>query len=224
MLLLLLVLEINFPSPIISQICTETVTEVSECLSDTSEYEKRASEKCSKACKNSTERGNQFKYHCMWDSTHRVLLEMCATPKLLFGFCPAYDLKGPQIQKDKSRPCNTSSSRAYYYSDELFFCDLTNCLESPTSTTSDSPSETTDMTTTPIPDGSSSDSPGEKPYMTTTQMPDGESWHHHVIWIAALAVISLIIGLVFFIRKRIQSSDNSRISSISPSPVITVIA
>lgn len=79
---------IFFLKHIISQICTETVTEVSECLSDTSEYEKRASEKCSKACKNSTERGNQFKYHCMWDSTHRVLLEMCATPKLLFGIEP----------------------------------------------------------------------------------------------------------------------------------------
>lgn len=37
----------------------------------------------------------------------------------------------------------------------FFICvgDLTNCLESLTSTTSDSPSETTDMTTTQIPDG-----------------------------------------------------------------------
>lgn len=190
MLLLLLVVVINFPSPIISQICTETVTKVSECLSDTSEYEKRASEKCSKACENSTERGNQFKYHCMWDSTHRELLEMCATPKLLFGFCPAYDLKGQQIQKDESRPCSTNSFRTYYISSELFFCDLTNCLESPTSTTSDSPSETTDM--------------------TMTQIHDGESWHHHLIWIlAALAVISLIIGLTFFIRKRQQGSESS---------------
>lgn len=190
MLLLLLVVVINFPLPIISQICTETVTEVSECLSDTSEYEKRASEKCSKACKNSTERGNQFKYHCMWDSTHRELLEMCATPKLLFAYCPAYDLKGQQIQKDEFRPCSTTSFRTYYSSDELFFCDLTNCLESPTSTTSDSPSETTDM--------------------TMTQIPDGESWHHHLIWILpAIAVIGLIIGLIFLIWRRQQSSESS---------------
>lgn len=77
-----------FQKPIISQICTETVTKVSECLSDTSEFEKWASEKCSKACENSSERGYQFKYHCMWDSTHRELLEMCATPKLLFGIEP----------------------------------------------------------------------------------------------------------------------------------------
>lgn len=190
MLLLLLVVVVYFSLPIISQICTETVTKVSECLSDTSEFEKWASEKCSKACENSSERGYQFKYHCMWDSTHRELLEMCATPKLLFGYCPAYDLKGQQIQKDESRPCKTSSSRTYYNSDEMFFCDLTNCLESPTSTTSDSPSETTDM--------------------TMTQIPDGESWHHHLIWIlAALAVISLIIGLMFFIRKKQQSSESS---------------
>lgn len=189
MLLLLLVeVVVYFPLPIISQICTETVNKVSECLSDTSEFEKWASEKCSKACKNSTERGNQFKYHCMWDSTHRELLEMCATPKLLFGFCPAYDQKGQQIQKDESRPCYSSSSRSFYISSELFYCDLTNCLESPTSTTSDSPSE--------------------KPEMTTTQMPDGESWLHHLIWIAAIAVISLIVGLMFFIWKK-QSSESS---------------
>lgn len=190
MLLLLLVVVVYFPLPIISQICTETVIKVSECLSDTSEFEKWASEKCSKACENSSERGYQFKYHCMWDSTHRELLEMCATPKLLFGFCPAYDLKGPQIQKDKSRPCKTSSSRTYYNSDEMFFCDLTNCLESPTSTTSDRPSE--------------------KPDMSTTQMSDGGSWHHHLLWIPAIiAVISLIIGLIIFIRKRQQSSESS---------------
>lgn len=191
MLLLLLVVVVYFPLPIISQICTETVTKVSECLSDSSEFEKLASEKCSKACENSSERGYQFKYHCMWDSTHRELLEMCATPKLLFGYCPAYDQKGQRIQKDEFRPCSTTSSRTYYSSDELFFCDLTNCLESPTSTTSDSPSE--------------------KPEMTTTQMPDGESWLHHLIWIAAIAaiaVISLIVGLMFFIWKK-QSSDSS---------------
>lgn len=81
-----------FLKPIISQICTETVTKVLECLSDTSEYEKRASEKCSKACENSTQRGYHFKYHCMWDSTHRELLEMCATPKLLFSTEPFFFL------------------------------------------------------------------------------------------------------------------------------------
>lgn len=171
-----------------SQVCTETVTYVSECPSNVKEYEKRATEKCNKACGNS-KRDIKYKYHCMLDSTHKHLIEMCAIPEYVFEYCLAYDLKGPQIQKDRSRRCNTSSSRTYYSSDELFFCDLTNCLDSFTNTTSDSPSE--------------------KPEMTTTQMPDGENWHHHLIWIAAIAVISLIIGQMFFIWKRQQSSESS---------------
>lgn len=57
---------------------------VSECLRNTSEYEKLALEKCSKACGNS-EGDIQYKYHCMMDSTHKDLFEMCAIPKYLFG-------------------------------------------------------------------------------------------------------------------------------------------
>nr|XP_034331395.1 uncharacterized protein LOC117690805 [Crassostrea gigas] len=185
----LLVIVLFSPSVRTSQVCTETVTNVSECPSNVKEYEKRATEKCNKACGNS-KRDIKYKYHCMLDSTHKYLIEMCAIPEYVFDYCPAYDLKGPQIQKDESRRCNTSSSRTYYNSDELFFCDLTNCLDSLTSTTSDSPSETTDM--------------------TMKQIPDGESWHHHLIWIlAAITVISLIICLIFFIRKRQQSSESS---------------
>lgn len=175
-------------SPLVmtSQVCTETVTNVTECPSNVNEYEKRATEKCTKACGNS--KGDiKYKYHCMLDSTHKYLIEMCAIPEYLFDYCPAYDVKGPQIQKDESRPCNTSSSRTYYNSDELFFCDLTNCLDSFTSTTCDSPSETTDI---------------------TTQIPDGESWLHHLIWILALAVISLIMSRILFIWKK-QSSESS---------------
>lgn len=187
--LLLVVTVIYFPLPITSQVCTVTVIKVSKCLSNSSEYEKLTLEKCSKACENSTEKGYRFKYHCMWDSTHRELIEMCATPKILFGYCPAYDRRGQQIQKDNSRPCKTSSSRSYYNSDELFFCDLTNCLDSFSSTTSDSPSETTDM--------------------TMAQIPDGESWYLHLIWIAGTVVTCLIIGLIFLIRKIQQSNESS---------------
>lgn len=48
---------------------------------------------------------------------------------------------------------DTKKNGVHY--DTLFICagDLTNCLDSFTSTTSDSPSETTDMTTAQIPDG-----------------------------------------------------------------------
>lgn len=194
--LLLLDVVIYFSLPTTSQVCNETVTRVSECpYSNTSEYKKWASEKCFEACGNS-EGDIKYKYHCMLDSTYEELLEFCAIPKYLFGFCPAYDLKGQQIQKAESRPCNTTSSRTYYNSSELFFCDLTNCLESPTSTLSDSPSETTDM--------------------TTTRIPDGESWHHS-LWIAGIALVGLIIGLIFFIWKRQKSSELSDFPQI-PTP------
>lgn len=198
-LLLLLGVVIYFSLPITSQVCTETVTRVSECLRNTREYEKLASEKCSKACGNSEGDINyEYRYHCMLDSTHKDLLEMCAIPKYLFDYCPAYDEKGQQIQKDESRPCNTSSSRGYYNSSDLFFCDRTNCLDSFTSTTSGSPSETTDM--------------------TTRHIPDGESWYLHLILIAATVVtcLTLIIGLIIFlIRKRQQSNESSNCLQIS---------
>lgn len=176
------------PSPSISHVCKETVRIVSECPRNKSEHKKLASEKCSKACGNS-EGDIKYKYHCLLDSTNKDLLEMCAIPKYLFDYCPAYDRKGYQIQKDESRPCNTSSSRTYYNSSELFFCDLTNCLDSFAITSSDSPSETTNI--------------------TTTQMSDGESWHHHLIWITPVpvAMISLmIICIIFWIRKRHPNS------------------
>lgn len=196
--MILLLVVVLFPLLVItSQVCTETVTEVSECPSNANEYEKRASEQCTKACGNS-EGEIKYKHHCMLDSTHKYLIEMCAIPEYLFDYCPAYDRSGQQIQKDESRPCNTSSSRTYYNSTELFFCDLTNCLESPTSTTSDSPSETTDM--------------------TMTQIPDGESWHYHLIGIlTASVVMSLIIGLIFYIQKRQQISELSNCPQI-PTP------
>lgn len=193
-IILLLVVVLFFPSLITSQVCTETVTKVSEYPSNANEYKKRATEICSKACGNS-EGDMKYKYHCMLDSTHKDFIEMCAIPKYLFDYCPAYDLRGQQIEKDESRPCNTSSSRTYYNSDELFFCDLTNCLESPTSTTSDSPSE--------------------KPEMTTTQIPDGESWYPHLIWMAIVVIGLIIVSVIFLIWKRQKSSESSDCFQIS---------
>lgn len=190
----LLAVVLNFPLLITCQVCSETVNKVSECRSNADEYEKRASEKCTKACGNS-EGDIKYKYHCMLDSTHKDLFEMCAIPKYLFDFCPAYDRRGQQIQKDESRPCNTSSSRSYYNSDELFFCDLTNCLDSFTNTTSDSPSETTDM--------------------TTKQIPDGESWYPHLIWMAIVVIGLIIVSVIFLIWKRRKSSESSDCFQIS---------
>lgn len=182
---MILLLAVVLFSPLVStsKVCTETVTGVSECPSNANEYEKRATEICSKACGNSKGDIN-YKYHCMPDSTRKYLIEMCAIPEYLFDFCPAYDRRGQQIQKDESRPCNTTSSRTYYNSTELFFCDLTNCLDSFVS------------------------SPSEKPEMTTTQMPDGESWYLHLIWVAIVSIV-LITGLIFLLRKIQQRKESS---------------
>lgn len=182
-MILLLAVVLFSPLVITSKVCTETVTGVSECPSNANEYEKRATEICSKACGNSKGDIN-YKYHCMPDSTRKYLIEMCAIPEYLFDFCPAYDRRGQQIQKDESRPCNTTSSRTYYNSTELFFCDLTNCLDSFVS------------------------SPSEKPEMTTTQMPDGESWYLHLIWVAIVSIV-LITGLIFLLRKIQQRKESS---------------
>lgn len=179
----LLVIVLFSPLVSTSKVCTETVTGVSECPSNAIEYEKRATEICSKACGNSKGDIN-YKYHCMPDSTRKYLIEMCAIPEYLFDFCPAYDRRGQQIQKDESRPCITTSSRTYYNSTELFFCDLTNCLDSFVS------------------------SPSEKPEMTTTQMPDGASWYLHLIWVAIVSIV-LIIGLIFLLCKRQQRKESS---------------
>lgn len=179
-MILLLAVVLFSPLVITSKVCTETVTEVSECPSNANENEKRATEICSKECGNSKGDIN-YKYHCMPDSTRKYLIEMCAVPEYLFDYCPAYDRRGQQIQKDESRPCNTTSSRTYYNSTELFFCDLTNCLDSFVS---------------------------EKPEMTTTQMPDGESWYLHLIWVAIVPIV-LIIGLIFLLRKRQQRKESS---------------
>lgn len=183
--MILLLVVVLFPLLVFtSQVCKETVTKVSECPSNANEYEKMATKKCTKACGNS-EGDIKYKYHCMLDSTRKYLIEMCAIPEYLFDFCPAYDQRGKQIQKDNSRPCNTSSSRTYYNSDELFFCDLTNCLDSFASTLSESPSE--------------------KPEMTTTQMPEGESWYPYLILILMVGACLNIFTVIFLIWNRHQS-------------------
>lgn len=67
-----------------SKVCIKTLTTLSVCPSNTGEYKKRASEKCSRACGN-MDGDMKYKYHCMMDSTHRILLEMCAIPEVIFS-------------------------------------------------------------------------------------------------------------------------------------------
>lgn len=166
-------------------VCTETVTRVSKCPRNTREYSERVSERmCFKACRHSE---GDYKYHCMQDSTTGELKEMCAIPKYLFSFCPAYDPVGQQIQKDESRPCFTSSSATYYISSNLFFCNLTICLDSPTNTTSDSPIETIDMTET---------------------QNDGKSWYYFLISIITITAVLTSLS-IFLVWKKRQNNEYS---------------
>lgn len=182
--ILLVLLIANTPLLTASQSCIETVTRVLKCPSNASEYKKRESEKCSKACGNS--KGvYEHKYHCMLDSTHEELLEMCAIQKVLFSFCPMYDQNGHQIQKDESRPCYTSSMRPIYNSSDNFYCDLSNCLELHAA------SGTTSGTT------------------PRTQINDGEN-RDHLKWIIPVVLISITtIVLIIIFYKKCQSKESS---------------
>lgn len=74
-------------------------------------------------------RNTNCTYHCMRDSSKTNLVEFCAEPKILFGYCPEYDPVDHTIQKDLATPCNSKFSQAYYYSSDIFFCDPDNCLQ-----------------------------------------------------------------------------------------------
>lgn len=112
----------------VSGIYQYTLNSVSGCP-NVSEYYKRATDKCAEVCTSNIQDGI-CSYHCMRDSYKTGLVEFCAKPKFLFGYCPEYDPIGRTIQKDIYTPCNSSdSSQIYYSSSDLFFCDQSNCLQ-----------------------------------------------------------------------------------------------
>lgn len=105
-----------------------TLRTVSHCPS-VSDYIQRARDKCAEVCTNNIQH-DRCSYHCMRDSYKTSLVEFCAKPKSLFGYCPEYDPIGQRIQKDIYTPCNPSdSSKILYSSSNLFFCDPGNCLQ-----------------------------------------------------------------------------------------------
>lgn len=96
-----------------------------------SDYIRRASDKCAEVCGNYIQDRN-CAYHCMRDSSQTSLVEFCAIPRLLFDYCPVYDLLGRSIQIDISTLCNPSNhSQKYYKSSDIFFCDPGKCLQLP---------------------------------------------------------------------------------------------
>eukprot|EP00105_Crassostrea_gigas_P017947 XP_011435908.2 PREDICTED: uncharacterized protein LOC105334237 [Crassostrea gigas] len=65
----------------------------------------------------------------MRDSSKTKLVEFCAKPKILFGFCPEYDPVDQTIQKDTTTLCNSTSTHNHYNSSDIYFCNPDNCLQ-----------------------------------------------------------------------------------------------
>lgn len=111
-----------------SDIYQHTLRTVSRCP-NVSDYLQRATDKCAEVCKNNIQDGG-CSYHCMRDSYKTSLVEFCAKPKLLFGYCPEYDPIGRTIQKDIFTRCKPSyPSQEFYRSSDLFFCDRDVCQQ-----------------------------------------------------------------------------------------------
>lgn len=110
-----------------SEIYPSTLNVVSNCPS-IGEYMQRSLAKCADVCGSYIQDEN-CAYHCMRDSSKTKLVEFCAKPKPLFGFCPEYDPVDQTIQKDLATLCNSTFSRDYYISSDIYFCDPNNCLQ-----------------------------------------------------------------------------------------------
>lgn len=106
-----------------SDIYVWTFGYVTNCPSP-EKYMHRSLEKCANVCGS-----DMCTYHCMRDSSKTNLVEFCAKPKILFGFCPEYDPVDQTIQKDQATPCNSTSSLTYYNSSDIYYCDPDNCLQ-----------------------------------------------------------------------------------------------
>lgn len=110
-----------------SQIYQSSLNIVSKCPNP-SEYINKTLEKCADVCRKSMQDEN-CAYHCMRDSSKTTLVEFCAKVKIFFGYCPEYDPVDQTIQKDLATLCNSTSSKNYYNSSDIYFCNPYNCLQ-----------------------------------------------------------------------------------------------
>lgn len=108
-------------------VCAETEKIVSRCPTALEFDQIMILRKCFGVC---GDLKGHYKYHCVRDSLKENFIEICAIPKRLFDYCPEYDRIGQQIQMDISTLCNTThSSRRYYDSSDISFCNPDNCLQ-----------------------------------------------------------------------------------------------
>lgn len=171
-----------------SEIYSSTLNVVSNCPSR-GEYMQTSLTKCAEVCGSYMQNGD-CAYHCMRDSSKTKLVEFCAKPKPLFEYCPEYDPVDQTIQKDVATLCNSTSSRNYYNSSEIFFCDPNNCLQLPQSIVH---SGATIRTT---------------PMNETTQMNGGNSQEWLLPGFVVIAFIFAIIGYIVKYVKFVKRGYN----------------
>lgn len=175
-----------------SEIYPSTLNVVSNCPSPR-EYMQRAFTKCADVCGSYMQDGN-CAYHCMRDSSKTKLVEFCAKPKPLFDFCPEYDPVDQTIQKDLATLCNSTSSRNYYNSSDIYFCDPNNCLQLRESSVR---SGATTLTTL---------------INETTEMSGGynQEWFLPLTFVLVALILAITIGCSLFYTAHIRKMTEKR--------------
>eukprot|EP00105_Crassostrea_gigas_P012401 XP_011428381.1 PREDICTED: uncharacterized protein LOC105328989 [Crassostrea gigas] len=137
--------------------------------------------KCAEVCGSYMQDGN-CAYHCMRDSSKTKLVEFCAKPKPFFDYCPEYDPVDQTIQKDFATLCNSTSTRNYYDSSDIYFCDPNNCLQLHESSVRNGATTLTTLMN------------------ETTEMNDGDSqgWILPLFIVLAALLAVIIIGYILF--------------------------
>nr|XP_034335306.1 uncharacterized protein LOC105328989 [Crassostrea gigas] len=180
-----------------SEIYPSTLNVVSNCPS-IEEYVQRSLANCAVVCGSYIQDEN-CAYHCMRDSSKTKLVEFCAKPKPLFGFCPEYDPVDQTIQKDTDTLCNSTFYQNYYNSSDIYYCDPNNCLQLRESSVL---SGATTLTTL---------------MNETTEMNDGDSQESFLWMFVGLAALTLaiIIGYILhgvFVRLGIFSARTRKMT------------
>lgn len=159
----------------LSEIYQCTLDIVSRCPSPR-EYIQKSIAKCAYVCESYRQDGN-CAYHCMRDSSKTKLVEFCAKPEILFDYCPEFDPVHQTIQKDTATLCNSTSTRNYYSSSDIYFCDPENCLQL---------------------HESSVRSGAKTPMSETTEINSGDSQEKLITLFVFMAALILVVLLGFF--------------------------
>nr|XP_022295431.1 uncharacterized protein LOC111105431 isoform X2 [Crassostrea virginica]XP_022295432.1 uncharacterized protein LOC111105431 isoform X2 [Crassostrea virginica] len=171
-------------------ICDETFRVVSSCPANAKDYTK-ASKRCSPYRVSSHK---QYELHCVRNTRRTKLIEVCAVPSRLFGYCPQYDSVGHVIQMDLSVECNATSGLIYYNSSDSFLCN-TICFQLELKTTTEN--NNTQQSVTDTPDN-------KKNKMPTSKNENGTL----VIVAVSFPLIIIICVYIYWYKKRRHKDED----------------